>query len=621
MAASLSQEHRSIAGDGSGGSWPQIVRCGAATDTVDLPRKLAAVLAADVAGYSTMLEQDEEGSYRVVAARFADIVSPAIRRFDGRVVKCNGDGLIAEFPSAIAAVRCAIELQAALQKANAGTLLPVHFRVGVHIGDAIVAGNDLHGTCINVACRLQALASPDGVCISAAVHEHVRHSIPFHFRSLGRPFLRNISDRLEVFSFAPTENEQDVRTSPSSIVAGLVPRRPILLIHPLRPPDKTPAACQLAEDLTRGLTDQLGRYRWFHVVRASTHAGVRSHLSHPAVNASLVRVAYELQGEVQLLPGKPAVTVRVVDALMGFQCWSGLFKARRSPGPAPVWDTELILRAAAAIEAELRETELYRAIERQADIPDLYDHTQRGWWHYYRRSSDSNAIALAHFQESRGLAKSYADAIVGEASALFWASYQRWTSSPEASLRQAFELAIRAVKLAPGLPRARLILAQSLLFLGRHEAAISEARRAAALNPSNPAILALLGHAYTGAGQFARATTTVRKALLLAPNHGNRFMWLSNLALAHYHLGRYTQASAEALEAASLAPDYWLANQVLIATLARLGQKQNAAFYVSRSRALLPYATADDLAGNLPYHNSDYSRSIAHDLRAAGWDG
>jgi adenylate cyclase len=590
-------------------------------------RRLASILVADAVGYAHMMERSEQDTHRRVMALITHVIPRILVRHQGQLIKTTGDGVMATFSNVLDAVRCGVQLQKILVRQARGNLNDqIKFRLGLNVGDIIFEKGDAYGDCVNVAVRIVSLAEPGGICVSAAVFDQVRNKVPFVFESLGRPALKNIAEPPEVFRLKTTGKSNTVEQAyvfpaPSILSNGLHSKRPAILVNRLDSPKEDIQAGEIAWSFTRELSARLQNCGTFQILRSVSGSSApvgTVKVQHAPLAGSDETVFYHIDGHILRSAGTVRAVIQLLDAVTGFQIWAGVFDLRtddllRSQERA-------IFSATAHIEADIQRHEFGRNASKVPCQEDWYGRTQLAYWHYYRRSKDENETALRHFNEVIAGGPGYALALAGAAACHFWAGQQLWASDSVRSMHLAKEQANKAVMADPRLPWARLILAQSQLFLGHHNLAVAEAKRAAGLNPTSPAIKAFLGHALTAAGNSSAAIPYLRSAFNIAPYHGNRFMWLSNLALAHFHMRRFSRAAEAAAEAADLAPDHWLANQVRVASLVRLGQLDEAKFVLDRIRLRERETGHDKLSNRLPYKNNDDLQYVVQALYEAGWE-
>ncbi len=365
------------------------------------------------------------------------------------------------------------------------------------------------------------------------------------------------------------------------------------------------------------LNAKLTAWRWFKVLGADRWHAYKDVAGDPIAVARALDVRYLVTGSVRTGDGHRRLAVQLVDGMSGYQLWAKVFDRPIDQGGAI--EDRLASKLVATIELELQKAEAARAIRKSGNQLDVYDLVQRGYWHYSGRTSGNNARALALFGEAIARDPFCARALTGQAGCLFWAGQSGWAEDPQESLRAGLERSRSALALDEQYPAAQLFLAQCLLFLGEHEAALTAARRALHLNPSYAGAWAFLGHALTFLGRFRGAVLAMRRAFYLTPNDARRPIWLSNLALAHFHLGNSASAMREAREAVVLQPGHCLANQVLLMTLAQAGRDQEAREMLSRVRKLEPEVNLPAYASRLPYRDPAHLSAVVAGLRKAHW--
>jgi TolB-like protein/Flp pilus assembly protein TadD len=378
------------------------------------------------------------------------------------------------------------------------------------------------------------------------------------------------------------------------------------------------AMVNLAQDLLQSLTLRLTAWRWFGVLAPDISFAHRG-LAGDAIGAARsLNVRYVLRSRLRGDAARVRVSVELIDGITGYQIWGTVFERARQS--AHSLEDEILAKVGALVDAELQRSERHRAMAKSRDQFDAYDFVQRGYWHYARRNKTDNAEALALFSQALERDPTLAPAATGKAACLFWAGQSRWADDPEQSLHSGLRFAQDAMLADASYPVAHLLLGQSLLFLGEQDAAIEAARRAIGLNASYAGGWAFLGHALTATGKFRAAIRSIRRAFELTSHDSRRFMWLSNLAIAHFHCNEFEQAIRLAQEAVRLQPDHWLSNQVVVIGHAALGRAAEVQQLVARLREEEPSLEADQFANRLPYLREADRTRIVTALRAGGWD-
>jgi adenylate cyclase len=562
------------------------------------------------------MEKQEEVTYKQITTVITRFMRPLINKFGGFGIKSTGDGLIVCFSSVVDAFRCTLELQKGTAGHNSKeSSQPIQFRFGLHAGDTIYDDDDFFGQTVNLAVRIAALADPGGICVSAAVHHELVRKVGTKFQSLGRPPLRHVSDPPEVFKTFDTYSTE-LQSLANSRVLRL--RSPILVIQRFGFSRGDDEAAWLSVFVAGELSARLHSSKLFAVQATAIDANAPNApqtLNDALQGEAIAGSSYQLRGSLRREGRIVRIVIQLIDSITYFQIWAGIFDIKPSDVRSSV--SLPLLKTAARIEIEIQRHEHRELALNSSAMNDVYCMAQRGFHYYYRRTKQDNRLALTCFEEASAAEPTYATAWAGRAACHFWASQNRWEDEAETENHLATDLALRAVSIDQTLPWARLILAQSYLFAGHHHLALVEARRASFLNPSNPAIKAFLGHALTANGNFPSAISYIRQAFTISPYHDNRFMWLSNLALAYYHSNQYEKALEASREASGLAPKHWLANQVYISSLVRTGKTQEAREYsVEVSNRHYPEGR---LQNRLPYKNSNDLEKVLTDLTLAGW--
>ena len=515
-------------------------------------RRLAAILAADVVGYSRLMGSDEVGTRRRFRTLLKHLIEPAIDAHQGRIVKTVGDGLLAEFPSAVEAVSCAVLIQQRNTREGAG--LPqdqrLVFRIGINLGDIIVEENDIFGDGVNVAARLEAMCQPGGLCISRAVRDQVRDKLPLSFDDLGEQTVKNIARPIRVFGLTPTAIAAAPELSPPRhrpapsywwawLVAGVIlflgaagglawwtlgrdPSSPrqgdTALIAPASIASSKAALAVLpltalgptnedyfADGLTEDLIAALGRFRELLVIsRAATMAYKGKSPTLQEVGRDL-KVRYVVEGSVRRSPERIKVTISLTDTSHGAVLWSERYDAE--PKDIFALQDQITRQISGALAVRVTELELARSTAKPANNLEAYDLVLRGRDLLSRVVRSSNAQARTLFERAIELDPTYAPAYIGLAKVNLLAVTQGWTPHPGEALKRAESFARRAVELDDLSPRAHAILGDVAVYLGDYQRGQAELQRAIELNPSDAEAHRGLGGVLLWTGDLQGAIT------------------------------------------------------------------------------------------------------------------
>ena len=507
-----------------------------------MERRLSAIFAADVVGYSRLIRADEDGTLAALKALRLDRIEPKIAERNGRVVKLMGDGILAEFPSVIDAVRAAVEIQqtVAAHSANVPADKRIAFRVGINLGDVVIDGDDIHGDGVNVASRLEGLADPGGICVSDSVHEQVRDRLDLAFEDLGRRKVKNIDRPLRVWRWradAPADAAEELET-PEPLA---LPDRPSIAVLPFEnmsgDPEQAYFSDGITEDLITGLSQISGI---FVIARNSSFTYKGKAVKIPEVARDL-GVRHVLEGSVRKAGARVRITAQLIDGADGGHLWAQ--KYDRDLTDIFAVQDDVTHEIVSALAARLTAEEAEHLDRNGPENVEAYDYLLRGRETILLHTKEANAEARAFFERALDLEPTYAAAFARLAEARLQEWQLRWTDSPAQALDGALELAERAIALDERLPLAHGVLGQVYLWRKEHDRALVEAELRVKLDPNDAEGCATLAMAYYFGGRPEASVDFTEKAIRLDPHYP--FWYVFALGTAKYLMGRY----AEALEA------------------------------------------------------------------------
>ncbi|MGE0743803.1 MAG: adenylate/guanylate cyclase domain-containing protein [Rhodospirillales bacterium] len=573
-------------------------------------RRLTAILCADVVGWSRLMGADEEGTLGRLKALRRAVVDPAVARHGGRIVKTTGDGLLAEFASAVAAVRCAVEVQRDMA-AHGG---PVAFRIGVNLGDVIHDKGDVFGDGVNVAARLEGLAPPGGVCVARTVFEEVRDKLALDHEFLGEQTVKNIARPVAAYRIAaaadyagdapPPRPRRRAWIAAGALAAlGLVAAGMLLLLGPAEraavgtPPPAAVAAAPAAylsvavlpfanlsgepdeyfvDGITEDLITDLSRISGaFVTARNSAFAYKGKAVDVRAVGREL-GVRYVLEGSVRRAAERVRVTAQLVDAEIGTHVWADRFDV--AAADAYALQDDVTGRIARALNVELKESVSRRAARGRPDDLDAAILATHGWAILFNKpqTPETNREAEPILERAIALDPRNAEAWTGLSYMHSRDSLYRWSASREESTRLAVEAGERAVALDPRSADAHYVYGFAVRQTGDNERARAIFERCVELNPNYAPAYFWLGFIEIFDGEPARALPLIDRAFRLSPRDGLAAVWYYSKAYAHILLGD----DAAAVEAARAGiaenpkvPTNWWA---LAAASAHLGRPAEA---------------------------------------------
>ena len=382
-----------------------------------LQRRLAAIMAADLVGYTRLMDLDEAGTLARLQALRRDVFDPQTKAYGGRIFKNTGDGALAEFPSATDAVQCALDIQRELAAQNGG--LPeaqrIVLRVGVSLGDVIVDGDDLYGNGVNVAARMEALAQPGDICVSANVHEHVAGAVNADFEDLGEQTVKNLPRPVRCYRLATAASAAEPTLPESQPLA--LPDKPSIAVLPFQNMSGDPEQEFFADGMTEDIITALSRYRsLFVIARNSTFAYKGQSPDLRQVSTEL-GVRYVLEGSIRKAGQRIRVTAQLIEGTSGAHIWAERYD-RQLDDIFELQD-EITETISAAIEPELGNFERSRLLRKAPESLDAWESHQRGMWHLWRATSDDLDRAIAFFEQALELHPDYAPALAGIAYARY----------------------------------------------------------------------------------------------------------------------------------------------------------------------------------------------------------
>jgi adenylate cyclase len=601
-----------------------------------LSRRLAAIIAADIAGYSRLMHDDEEDTHRRVRAIFQESVVPEIASHHGRLVKNTGDGFLAEFGSVVDAVRCAIAIQAAAKamNSNAAGNEEVLFRMGVNVGDIIAEAGDIFGDGVNVAARLQALAEPGTICISSKVREEIEGRIGVTLHKQGTHVVKNIAKPVHVFRIddAPRSwrrvwfrTHRTRRLVAGALLLSLIAvslgtlllsedlRRRYAAVMPSgakplpRPPETTvltaagpslavmpfenltgdPSKAYVADGLAEDVTSTLSMLSNMLVVSRYSVAQYRGKAVSVQQVAREQGVDHLLLASVQQAGEQYRVTAQLVDAASGQIVWSERYNYE--PKHLLAAQDDITRRVVTALRIRLNEGEQARAFATEAHSFEAWALAMKGYAALQSVGLDTNAEARRLLHKAVELEPQYATAWSYLAGAYALAARFGFGGHPAQMLDKAMEIATRALEINPDIPDAHATVGSVYLFRRDYDKAIGAGRRAVELGPSNAEAHALLGQSLYYAGELTEAIAVLQKAQRLSPRHPSWYLFIHALAVAER--GDFNGAISIArrgLEKAEGPFNRSAAHLILAFALAETGQLEEARSHASEAYRLNP---------------------------------
>jgi adenylate cyclase len=613
-------------------------------------RRLAAILCADVKGYSRLMEADEEGTHRTLTA-YREAMGTLIARHDGRVAGTAGDSVLAEFTSPVEATRCAAAVQEELASRNAA--LPqskrLEFRIGINLGDVIVERDGIYGDGVNVAARLQALADPGGILVSGGIYDQIKTKLPFGYDFLGAQRVKNIAEPVRVYrlhrDLAAALRSQAARRRRRwslitavtiLILAGAVAvwqAMPLVgpAIDRLTGVSRTPPVPGRAsiavlpfanlgegeddyfsEGLTEDLISALGRFSSLSVMSWNAVAPYRDQTVSPEELARNLAVRYVVDGSVRRAGERVRITARLSDAARGTLLWSERYDERA--GDIFAVQDRITHRVVGTLAAWVSHLEQERAVAKPTGSLDAYDYFLRGRQAFRRFTRSANFEAQEMFKRALELDHDYADAYAALAFTYSKAAEMGWVERPDVALEHAHDLAQAALRLDPSDELAHVLLALFYAYQRQYESALAELDLATKANPNDTAHYAERGWVLVLTGRWDQAIDVLETGLRDDPNPTpNTF---SNLAMAHYFQGHHDAAIVTLESAVGRHPQHVPLHIALAAAYSAAGRTDDATRTATAVRRLNPFFETDEYG--YAFRDPVDRERIREDLRKAG---
>jgi len=510
-------------------------------------RRLAAVLAVDVAGYSRLMGRDEERTLAQLKALRKTLVDPGIATHRGRIVKTTGDGMLVEFASAVDAARCAVAVQREMAQQNTSVSpeLRIEFRIGIHVGDIIIDDNDIFGEGVNIAARLEGIAQPGGVCISDDAHRQIRGKVDIVFDDIGEQILKNISEPMRAWHIRLVgEVDPAIRSDSSPVQAQdlALPDKPSIVVLPFDNMSAEEGQDYLADGIVEAITAALSCIRSFFVIARSSAFTYKGRTTNARDVGKELGVAYLLEGSVQKAGNRLRIIVQLIETEGGAHVWSSRFDGAIDD----FFDLEdrITEQVAGALQPSIRIAEIERSRRKRPQDLGSYDFTMRAMPHVWALEREESAKAIALLEKALAIDPEYPLAL----SLAGWCHAQRsvynWADDIAASQAMARSLAERAAEMSGDDPVILTVLGAVHTFVRNHGTARVLLERAVTLDPNAAWAWSRLGWIENYADQPQKAIGNFERALRLSPIDPMNFNNYVGIGSAHEVAQEYDKAAA-----------------------------------------------------------------------------
>jgi len=590
-------------------------------------RKLVAILAADVVGFSRLTGADEDRTLARLRALRSDLIDPTIAVHNGRMVKRTGDGALVEFRSVVDAVRCAIEVQNAMIERNAG--LPperrIEFRIGIHLGDVVEESDgDLMGDGVNIASRLESVAAPGAICLSEDAYRQVKARLDLLVSDLGQTQLKNIAEPLRIYSLAvgvaaktrPAAQAKSVAPSAPAATPRLLDKASIAVL-PFTNMSGDPEQEYFVDGMVEDIITALSRFNQLFVIARNSTFTYKGRAVDVRQVAEELGVRYVLEGGVRKSGSRLSITGQLIDAATGAHLWADRFDGSLDD----VFDLQDKITASVvgAIEPTMRKAEIERAHRKPVENLDAYDLYLRALPHVYAMRPDENLLGISLLDKAVELEPTYAPALAHAA----WCYEQRntrgWPPASTDDAGNAVALARRALAAGSDDAVAVVLAGFVLIMVARdYRAGLDAVRRALERNPGSGFVNFMAGTALLFAGDPQDSLALTERAMALGPLDPSFYMYLMVAGWAQLFSGRPAEALDLAERSASLNPDWDSTYWGLIPAYVQLDRLPEARAALSKFLSMAPGMTVSGLRQLLPIRNPASLELVLDGLRKAG---
>ena len=570
-------------------------------------RRLVAILAADVVGYSRMMGEDEAGTLAALKHRRREVLAPLVSQHGGRIFKLMGDGVLVEFPSVVDAVQCAVDVQKGMGTENAA--LPANkqvlLRIGINLGDVMVEGSDLYGDGVNLAARLEGLAEPGGICLSDTAHHHVAPKLPLDYHDLGEQRVKNFDKPVRVYSVGPAA------VSARSDERAPAHEKPAIVVLPFANMSGDPEQEFFADGLTEDILTELSRFRDLLVISRSTSSRYKGKPVEVKKIARELAVQYLLEGSVRKVGNRVRITVQLIDAEADRHIWAD--KYDRDLADIFAIQDEVTSSVVATLPGRVEVATRERSANKPTENMAAYECVLAGKLLHHRSTKEDNAAALKMLERAIKLDPKYAHAHAWLACTLGQAWVNGFCTDRDAAWNRVLEELQTAHALDNNDSDVHRILAAVNLTRNDFDQASYHQERALALNPNDDLIVVQQGEVLTWLGRPEEGIDWIKKAMRLNPYHPERF-W-NHLGRAYFVARRY----AEAIEAFKriTAPDH-THHAFLAAAQAQMGNEAEARRYAGEVLSRKPDFTVESYLATVHYRRQEDLEHHRESLLKAG---
>jgi adenylate cyclase len=579
-------------------------------------RRLAAIVAADVVGYSRLMGADEEGTLERLKALRHEVIDANIEKYRGRIVKTTGDGFLVEFASVVDAVRCAAEVQQAIPEWNAGVGEDrrIELRIGINLGDVIADGDDLYGDGVNITARIEALADAGGVFVSGAVHDHVRDRLPFGFEDLGEQQVKNIARPVRVYRALIHETTFTPGNAPPPL-----PDKPSIAVLAFTNMSGDPEQEYFSDGIADDIITELSRSRSLFVIARNSSFTYKGRAIDIRQVARELGVRYVLEGSVRRSGGRVRVASQLIDAETGNHVWAERYD--RAVEDVFAVQDEITTAVVTAIQPAVADAEFRRALRKPPESLDAWETYLRGQWHEGQSTAADNEQAKEFFRRAIALDATFAAPYAALAQAYLNDGPGYGTRSFEDAAELSAGWARKAIAIDPEDADARAMVAMAAMATGSMDEAYDQAQLARTSGPNSPTALAIEGHVLLHTGRPAQARQALAACLRLDPRGPLSAGMMHRIAVAYYYERDYDKSAEASLRCLARYPGAVATYRWLAAALGQLGRMEEARAALDKALELSPRLFELYTRRRPPWHRPEDFEHMLDGLRKAGWQG
>jgi adenylate cyclase len=618
-----------------------------------MERRLVALLAADVVGYSRLMGEDEVSTLTALKKCEEEVIEPVVESHGGHIVKRMGDGYLIEFTSTIDCIECALEWQRGVENST----YPFEFRLGINLGDVLTESGDIYGDDVNIAARIEELAEPGGISLSGEAYDQVKRKLPYNFTFTGEHRLKNISDPVRIYRLYPDPDDsgrtlatgsrerpsskvmlpllillcvvlsvtgyfyyrgattQESQPSPTAISGGSdrqYVRGASIAVLPFKNLSNDEEQEYFSDGITNDIITDLSRFHDLLVISSNTVFRYKGATVNAKEVGQELGVQYLLEGTVQKSDDQVRINAQLVESHDGTHIWAERYNQRY----ADIFElqAEIVKSIVAKLAIKVSQNERDRAIRTPPQDLDAYDYFLRGYAFYSKRIREANNAARDMFSKAISIDPYYADAVVGMGLVEYAKVSYGWTEFPLKSLENALQHAQKAVELDRDNASAHTLLCSIYTFQNKYDLALHEAEQALELNPNNAEVYSQMGWTLLWAGNIDEAITALQMSLRL-DNNSIRNAWL-HLGMAYYLRKEYNEALQVLGKGVIKRPNFVGYHLALAATYAQLERFKEAESSAADVLRFDPFFEVESFG--TAFKNEAHRSALADGLRKAG---